>query len=1155
MRFERTRSQLTMGFGTASCSSKQSRVRRLFFEALEHRAMLTSVTGVIPALNSHNAPAATAISATFDANINAATATPDTLVIHSRHRGQIAPPGVTVTTSGSMLTASPAATFQPGELLQVTATAAIQSTFADPVSPFVWEFRTRVNGGLGTFAEAQLLGNHSSRAVALGDLDNDGDLDAFVATQSPEGNRVWLNSDGVFRDSGQSLGQMQTWDVALGDIDGDGDVDAFAANWGDHRIWLNEGGVFTAGQSLPEPGSLRTGAVALGDLDGDGDLDAFIGNLLNVPSNSDGVNRVWLNEGGIFVDSGQRLVGSGGGGADVELGDLDGDGDLDAFVTNSAIPGTRVWFNDGGVFSDSGQNVGSNFATAAALGDLDGDGDLDVVIGSSAYYRNRVWMNNGLGVFSDSEQDLGADSTGGIEVGDLDGDGDLDVFISNSNAGGTFGYANKVWTNNGNGTFSDSGQALGGQRSSDVALGDLDGDDDLDIFVANAFGEADRIWLNENPPASVSLTVDKGSLGEVSGVATLAATIASTTEQDVTVELEITGTATVNEDFLMSASQIVIPAGAMTGEITFTAVNDLQDEADETVIIDIASVTNGTEAGTQQVTIVILDDDDPPTPEVTLSVDNSEIAEAGGLAEFFVTLSESTTVPVTVDLAISGTAAGEDFTTSTTQVVLAAGSTSGSLTVMAADDEVHEPDETVIVDIATVVNGSELGEQRQTTTILDDDTPTSFRVTSLTPTDSGFRVAFNGTLDGRQLNLNDTLNANRGAADVTLTGASRGEVAGSLIIGDTGVEFVKSGDALGADTYTVTLLSAVDGFKDDGGSLLDGDSDGLAGGDYTVDFTVEAPPVGARTVSIPDFVRGPGQEVNLPADMTLGIPVTVSEGDNVRAADLRISYDPELLEITGATAAPGGTVVLNNTTPGEAILVYFSPTPLAPGKQTFINLQANVPTENANYQSLHVLDVHSVVVGDGNDNEFPVVTDDAAHFVTYFADVSGNGRINASDAAQVARFAALIEAGFAASLNVDPILIGDVSGNGRINAADASRVAQFSALIDVPEIPAIPTRVAIAILGLSQPGPGPPGTWPLPARLGPDGTLGTVASETPLWDLPQGAEWASASKSRHDLVMAALDKEKGLDRRLEEAITELLSDHLSARVSLNAGRS
>ena len=76
-----------------------------------------------------------------------------------------------------------------------------------------------------------------------------------------------------------------------------------------------------------------------------------------------------------------------------------------------------------------------------------------------------------------------------VALGDLDCDGDLDAFVVNS------GHPNIVWTNDGNGAFTNSGQALGASGSLSVALGDLDGDGDLDAMVTNCCGQANTVWI------------------------------------------------------------------------------------------------------------------------------------------------------------------------------------------------------------------------------------------------------------------------------------------------------------------------------------------------------------------------------------------------------------------------------------------------------------------------------------------------------------------------------------------------------------------------------------------------------------------------------------------------------------------------------------
>ena len=147
--------------------------------------------------------------------------------------------------------------------------------------------------------------------------------------------------------------------------------------------------------------------MAIGDLDGDGDLDAFVGN--------DGPNEVWFNDGtGSFVYGGQPL-----GDAKTQaviLGDVDRDGDLDAFTGDQA--GAEIWLNDGrGRFTDSGQAMAYSDRHVVILGDVDGDRDLDVFVGALGRGYT-IWRNSGTGHF-DQESRWGRASywpAGGVPV-------------------------------------------------------------------------------------------------------------------------------------------------------------------------------------------------------------------------------------------------------------------------------------------------------------------------------------------------------------------------------------------------------------------------------------------------------------------------------------------------------------------------------------------------------------------------------------------------------------------------------------------------------------------------------------------------------------------------------------------------------------------
>ena len=347
----------------------------------------------------------------------------------------------------------------------------------------------------------QELGAAQSWDVALGDLDGDGDLDAFVANafQGGEENAVWINAgDGTFSLSDQTLGYGQG--VELGDVDGDGDLDSVVTGWwgkAHTSIWINDGaGIFTdSGQGLGK--ALRS---SLGDLDGDGDLDLYQTRM--------GANSVYLNDGtGVFSDTGQRLGSAIT--AAVGMADLDGDGDLDV-LAGGWEESAKVWVNDGvGIFSEHEQVLSA--ATVhihdLALGDMDGDGDLDAFMAIASGIPNQIWLNDGTGEFSDSKEPLSRFLTHGISLGDVDSDGDLDVVTSHGDPyRGLFG--GNLWLNDGAGHFENSDLELGDLYCTASAFGDLDGDGNLDVFIAhgdqandNGGGIPNRVWLSAGQKA------------------------------------------------------------------------------------------------------------------------------------------------------------------------------------------------------------------------------------------------------------------------------------------------------------------------------------------------------------------------------------------------------------------------------------------------------------------------------------------------------------------------------------------------------------------------------------------------------------------------------------------------------------------------------
>ncbi|MFG6094984.1 FG-GAP-like repeat-containing protein [Leptothoe sp. ISB3NOV94-8A] len=332
----------------------------------------------------------------------------------------------------------------------------------------------------------------NSVGITLGDIDNDRDLDAFVINYNNQKNQLLLNdgSGNFVAAPNQPIGSSNSNDVALGDVDNDGDLDAFVVNnWQPNQLLLNDGhGNFMEAPTQPKnTDNNGSYGISLGDIDSDGDLDAFIVNYWGQS------NQLLLNNGnGVFTEASSSLPGNSYS-QDVALGDLDGDSDLDAFVVNYSNQANQVLLNDGyGRFTEATlQPPGSKLSTGVSLGDIDSDGDLDAFVTNYKNQPNQLLLNDGTGNFTEAlNQPPNSRYSNDISLGDLDNDGDLDAFVVN------YGKTNQVLLNDGNGNFSEAvNQPPAPENSYDVSLGDLDGDGDLDSFVAN-FRQTSQVLLN-----------------------------------------------------------------------------------------------------------------------------------------------------------------------------------------------------------------------------------------------------------------------------------------------------------------------------------------------------------------------------------------------------------------------------------------------------------------------------------------------------------------------------------------------------------------------------------------------------------------------------------------------------------------------------------